>query len=103
MTTSNTQVMQWAMVSVGALLMVAAFLVHSRGQWEKRREKGNPAKKQRVTQTEMQQQTELSKQSRRAFWRPNVAHVSRNLSPAANASTIHDAARNLRARRFSVA
>ena len=97
------------MVGVGALMVVVAYLVHSRGLLDKRRAEGKPAKNQvAALQTVTQSANQPSKQSRKTIWRPNVAHMSRNQAqaPPANSSSSHDAAQNfraLRARRSSVA
>ena len=96
------------MVAVGALMIIAVYLLHSHGLL-KRSHIEAPSKYQTATQSQQQQQTVRSQENARepkrphkTFWRPNVAaHVTHNLAPVG--ASIQDAARNLRSRRFSVA
>ena len=100
------QVIQWAMVAVGALMVIAVYLLHSHGLL-KRSQIEAPTKYQAATQNHQQtasrsqEQAREPKRTHKSFWRPNVTHVTHNLAPVG--ASIQDAARNLRSRRFSVA
>ena len=97
------------MVAVGALMVVAVYLLHSHGLLKRSHIEAPPTKYQTAAATQnhrqQQQQTARSPEHSarepkrphgiKTLWRPNVAaHVG---------ASIQDTARNLRSRRFSVA
>ena len=89
------------MVAVGALMVMAVYLVHTHGLFTRRHIEA-PTKHQNHQQPTARPQEDDARERKRSYcntlWRPNMTH---NLAPVG--ASIQDAARNLRSRRFSVA
>ena len=85
------------MVALGALLIIVAYLLNSWGILQK---DDLEAPSEFPTSIVDHKQEDI-KRNRKIYWRPNVAHMTRDLAPVG--AGILQATENLRARRFSVA
>ena len=85
------------MVGLGALMIIVAHLLNSWGILQRDDIETAPEYPASI----VDHKQEDLKRNRKIYWRPNVAHMTRDLAPVGNG--ILAATQNLRARRFSVA
>ena len=82
---------------MGALLIIVTYLLNSWGILQ-RDDIESPTD---IPASIVEHKQEDLKRNRKIYWRPNVAHMTRDLAPVGNG--ILEATQNFRARRFSVA
>ena len=93
------QVIQWTMVVLGALMIIVAHLLNSWGILQ-RNDIEAPNEYQMSI---VEHRQEDLKRNRKIYWRPNVAHMTRDLAPVGAGIRRASGQAWQRARRFSVA
>ena len=93
------QVIQWTMVVLGALMIIVAHLLNSWGILQ-RNDIEAPNEYQMSI---VEHKREDLKRNRKIYWRPNVAHMTRDLAPVGAGIRRASGQAWQRARRFSVA
>ena len=85
------------MVVVGALLIVVAHVLNAWGILQK----DDIKETDEIPTSIVGHRQEDIKKNKKIYWRPNVAHITRDLAPVGNG--ILQATQNFKDRRFSVA